>query len=197
MKKALKKWIKDVVWRPRVGKCGSNSYIKWPRTIRHGECLEIGNCLNMLGYGVIDAVVSYADGKYTPKISIGHDVYIGSHLKIDCIERVEIGDGCVLSDFIHITDLSHGLNPKNGLIMRQNVIALGSVKLGRNCFVGLGSSILPGVELGEWCVVGARSVVTQSFPPFSMIAGAPARLVKRYREEENKWCAVKPTGQKS
>jgi acetyltransferase-like isoleucine patch superfamily enzyme len=144
----------------------------------------------MLGYGVIDPIRMYSGVNYSPVVSIGNDVYIGSHVKIDCADRVEIGDGCVLSDFVHITDLSHGFEPSAGFILNQNIVPLGSVKLGGNCFVGLGSSISPGVHLGEWCIVGARSVVTQSFPAFSMVAGSPARLIKRYSTEEKKWTLV-------
>jgi len=51
-------------------------------------------------------------------------------------------------------------------------------RVGANCFIGGCSLILPGVEIGDNCVVGAGSVVTKSVPPRSLVAGNPARVLR-------------------
>ncbi|WP_299576149.1 acyltransferase [uncultured Williamsia sp.] len=51
-------------------------------------------------------------------------------------------------------------------------------RIGANCFIGGCSIILPGVEIGDNCVVGAGAVVTKSVPPRSIVAGNPARVIK-------------------
>jgi acetyltransferase-like isoleucine patch superfamily enzyme len=51
-------------------------------------------------------------------------------------------------------------------------------RVGRNCFVGGRSLILPGVEIGDNCVIGAGSVVTKSVPPRCVVAGNPARILR-------------------
>lgn len=51
-------------------------------------------------------------------------------------------------------------------------------RIGANCFIGGCSLILPGIEIGDNCVVGAGSVVTKSVPPRSIVAGNPARIIR-------------------
>ncbi|MEL6585583.1 MAG: acyltransferase [Pseudomonadota bacterium] len=51
-------------------------------------------------------------------------------------------------------------------------------RIGRNCFIGGRSMILPGVEIGDGCVVGAGSVVTKSVPGGSLVAGNPAKILR-------------------
>lgn len=51
-------------------------------------------------------------------------------------------------------------------------------RVGQNCFIGGRSLILPGVEIGDQCVVGAGSVVTKSVPPRTLVAGNPARVLQ-------------------
>ena len=53
------------------------------------------------------------------------------------------------------------------------------VKIGDDCWMGANAIILPGVELGKGCVVGAGSVVTKSFSEYSVVGGVPARLLKQ------------------
>ena len=51
-------------------------------------------------------------------------------------------------------------------------------RIGRRCFIGARSIILPGVTIGDECVVGSGSVVTKDVPPRSIVAGNPARIIR-------------------
>jgi acetyltransferase-like isoleucine patch superfamily enzyme len=66
---------------------------------------------------------------------------------------------------------------KQGTKIKKNA---DEVLIGDGCFIGYGAVILPGVTLGQGCVVGANSVVTKSFGPRTVIAGAPAEIIKTY-----------------
>ena len=57
-------------------------------------------------------------------------------------------------------------------------------RVGNDVWIGYNATLLPGVQIGDGCVVGARSVVTRDYPPYSIIAGNPARLIRpRFAED--------------
>jgi acetyltransferase-like isoleucine patch superfamily enzyme len=60
------------------------------------------------------------------------------------------------------------------------------VRIGDNVWIGFDSCILPGVTIGEGAVVGARSVVTTDVPPFTVVAGNPARTIRQINAEDRK-----------
>lgn len=84
---------------------------------------------------------------------------------------LEIGNGTLIASNVAIQTGNHQL-------LERDKYDLKSVKIGRNCWLGFGSVVLPGVELGNNVTVGANAVVTKSFPDNVVIAGCPARIVK-------------------
>jgi acetyltransferase-like isoleucine patch superfamily enzyme len=179
------------MYRPvGLASLGTGSSFKCPREIKGRRFIRIGDRTLILPHCGIFALSRYGDQTFSPSVVIGNNVYIGRHAYFTSINSILIGDGSVLSDYVYISDLSHGFDPGAGLIMKQPLQSKGPVVLGKNCFLGFGVSVMPGIALGEWCVVGANSVVTQSFPAFSMIAGAPARLLKTFCHEKKQWISV-------
>lgn len=59
----------------------------------------------------------------------------------------------------------------------QDARNFGRIKIGRNCFIGNNCTILPGVEIGDNCILGAGSVLNSSMPANSVFAGVPAKLI--------------------
>jgi acetyltransferase-like isoleucine patch superfamily enzyme len=184
---ALKRYIKDRLNRPRGIVLGENSIIMLPRWLHHRERIRIGARTTIGRFAVLNPLPSRDGIAYDGRIHIGDDVYIGGYCQIHAMAPLEIGDGAVLSEHVYISDTSHGLNPLHGPIMTQPLESKGPVRIGKSVFVGFGAAVLPGVTLGDHCVVGTRAVVTRSFPPYSMVAGSPARRIKVFDLETREW----------
>jgi len=104
-------------------------------------------------------------------ISIGEHSVINRNCHLDGRAGLTIGCNVSLSPECYIVSLSHDPDsPEFGTVT-------GPVAIGDRCWLGARAMVLPGVELGDCCVVGAGSVVTRSMEPFTIAAGNPARKI--------------------
>lgn len=179
----MKQWLKQLALAlyPRpwgLRHLGRGSVVMWPRRVQGAPHVEIGTDVIVQPHGWIAAFDGYGAQRFTPRIRIGDHSRLGRHVIITAIEAVTIGEGCLFSEQVFVTDHAHQAIPGPVPPTRQPLVAHGPVQIGRHCFVGMRASIMGGVTLGDHCVVGAHAVVTRSFPAGSVIAGAPARLLR-------------------
>ncbi len=164
--------------------------IRFPFELRNTKFVDLGNNLTT-GVGCrIEALPLNREAGIC--IRLGNQVQLNDYVHIGAIKSVEIGDEVLIASKVFITDHNHGDFRQTSKMEIQKApikrsLSAKSVRIGSRCWLGENVVILPGVELGEGCVIGASAVVTQSFPPFSLIVGNPARLLKRYNFETETW----------
>ncbi|SHN13471.1 acyltransferase [Mucilaginibacter sp. OK098] len=110
-------------------------------------------------------------------ISIGNRTGISARAYFAGQGGITIGEDVIMGPNVQIFSENHEFSNLNLTIKEQGVTKQ-PVIIGNNCWLGGGTTILAGVIIGDGCVVAAGSVVTKSFPPNSVIAGIPAKLVK-------------------
>ena len=111
-------------------------------------------------------------------LSIGKRVYIGELNNVRCTNSIKIGDDVRISQLVTITDGQYKFDDKNSLIGGQGYEKK-TVKIDDNVWIGGNAVILPGVIIGEGAVIGAGSVVTKNVPPYTVVAGNPAKIIKK------------------
>lgn len=122
-----------------------------------------------------------------PQIQIGRNFHSTRGLTIQCARKVIIGNNVLCASDVFIIDYNHGLNPltdnylENDLEISEGVIIKDGVWIGNNAI------ILGNVIIGEKAIIAAGSVVTRNVPPYTIVAGNPANIIKVYNYDLGKW----------
>lgn len=135
-----------------------------------------------------------AFGEGDHQIVIGNQVQMGDYVHLAAVESVIIGDHVLMASRIFISDHDHGCYCGSGEgvtrpdeLQSERELQAAPVKIGNNVWIGENVCILKGVEIGKNSIIGASSVVTRSIPENSIVAGNPARILKRYDETSASW----------
>lgn len=158
--------------------------IQCPDYISIGDNTRFGDWIFLTAWNNYHSII---DGKETiqklnPVLSIGELCNFGAFNHITCTNKVTIGDGVLTGKWVTITDNSHGDTNIETLKIRpekRRIVSKGPVVIGNNVWIGDKATILPGVTIGDGAVVAANAVVTKDVPAYSVVAGNPARIIKR------------------
>lgn len=164
--------------------------IRFPIVIRGKKYVDFGTKLTTGRRCRIDVNGDH-DGKV---LTFGSNVNMGDDIRISCVEKINIGSNVLMGSKILIIDNSHGSysgenqsSPKTAPNERE--LFSSPVSIGDNSWIGEQVVILPGVHIGSGCIVGAGAIVTKSVPDNCIVAGNPARILKKW--ENGEWVANK------
>ena len=123
-----------------------------------------------------------------PIVRIGSGVVLGRGSHVIGHQSIEIGDDVYTGPYVYITDQNHGYADPQVPIGKQWPVNA-PVSIGAGSWLGTGSVVLPGATIGRNVVVAAGSVVRGEVPDHSVVAGVPARVIRRY-SGDGAWVAA-------
>ncbi|HEV7177586.1 MAG TPA: acyltransferase [Solirubrobacteraceae bacterium] len=152
------------------------AFVRWPV---HGNVLEalLDGRLEVGPHTVLEPDV-WLTAPGAARIRIGGGTFLNIGVMVAALELVEIGEHCMFANGCFISDGSHRFDDPDKPVPWQGFTTKGPTRIGDNVWCGAYAVITSGVTVGERSVIGANSVVTADIPPFSIAAGAPARVLR-------------------
>jgi acetyltransferase-like isoleucine patch superfamily enzyme len=152
------------------------AFVRWPV---HGNVLEalLEGRLEIGPHTVLEPDV-WLTAPGAARIRIGGGTFLNIGAMVASLELVEIGEHCMFANGCFVSDGSHRFDDPDKPVPWQGFTTKGPTRIGDNVWCGAHAVITSGVTVGERSVIGANSVVTTDIPPFSIAAGAPARVLR-------------------
>lgn len=116
---------------------------------------------------------------YGKPVTIGKRCFIQQCCTFFGRGGIEIGDDVFIGPKCNLITINHDVNPDN-----RSATYGKPIKIEEKVWLGINVTVLPGVTLGYGCIVGANSVVTKDVPPMTIVAGNPARIIKKIEPQE-------------
>ncbi|MBD8488659.1 acyltransferase [Echinicola sp. CAU 1574] len=141
--------------------------------------IELGNNVTIGRYAMIRPTNNYG-GPLGEGLKIGDNSNIGHLSYIGCSGYIEIGNNVMMSPRVSIYSENHNFENAD-IPMKDQGVTRSFVKIEDDCWIASNSIILAGVTIGKGSVIAAGSVVTKDVPPYSIVGGNPAKVIKNRR----------------
>jgi len=113
-------------------------------------------------------------------ISFGENVFVNASYHFQDQGGIRIGDNVLIGHQVVLASLNHDMRPK----YRQNLYP-GEIVIKNDTWIGSNATVIKDITIGEGAVVAAGSVVTKNVPPYTIVGGNPARVIKEIETDEN------------
>lgn len=162
--------------------------VRTPIVIRGKRYIDFGQNLTTGSRCRIEVHGNHKD----KRLLFGRNVNIGYDVRISCCDKIKIGNNVLMGSRVLIIDNSHGKytgsmpdspsTPPN----KRELIAK-PITIGDNVWIGENVVIQMGVSIGYASIIAANTVVTKDIPPMCIVAGLPAKVIKKYDENKKEW----------
>ena len=138
--------------------------------------IMIGDRVTIGKFALVRPTNSYG-GSIGEGLKIGNNSSIGPYAYIGCSGMIEIGDNVMMSPRVSIYAENHVFD-RTDITIKDQGVKREFVKIEDDCWIAANSIILAGVTIGKGSIIAAGSVVTRDVPPYSIVAGVPATVIK-------------------
>lgn len=165
--------------------------IRRPVVIRGSRYIDFGKALTTGHWCRFEAYPTSDDKSI--KLKFGDNIQVNDFVHISALEKVEIGDGCLIASHVYISDNSHGSYKGTDIDSSPEIepgcraYSTAPVIIGKNCWIGESVIVMPGVSIGDGCIIGAHAVVNKNIPSASIAVGSPAKVIKKYNFKTGHW----------
>lgn len=116
---------------------------------------------------------------YGRNIVFGKDVFVNTNCTFMDRGGITIGDGTLIGPNVNMTTLNHDHDP-----LRRHITYCKPIHVGKNVWIGMAATILPGITIGDGAIVAAGAVVTKDVPSMAVVAGVPAKIVEWVEQKQ-------------
>lgn len=173
--------------KKKLGSLGSGSYVSRSCSFQgEGEKrIYIGDNTIIGSHCILGCWQHYRKETHEPIIEIGNNCFISAFCQLSAVQRLKIGNDVIIGHFVYISDNNHGEATLESMKLppvKRPLASKGQVIIEDRVWIGDKVSILTGVTIGEGSIIGANAVVTHDVPPYSVVGGVPAKIIKRLSE---------------
>jgi len=177
---------------------GKNVRLRGSQFVHFGKAVSLGDAVQITAWGKEGLFIgdyswigSYSFLKVSFSlndagrfIKIGKNVGIGEFAHLGGAGGLSIGDDCIIGPYLSCHPENHRFLDSQELIRLQGTERKG-ISIGKNCWIGSKVTILDGVHIGKNCVIAAGAVINKDMPDNAVIAGVPARVIRKRTGQES------------
>lgn len=155
----------------KLARCGKDVYID-----KNVELMRFIQNISIADNVVIKEGAKLCACNEQASIHIGKNTTIGYYTFLISSSSIVIGDDCLIAPFVYIITDNHTIEKSRKINEQENVSE--PIKIGNDVWIGAKATILKGVTIGDGAVIGTNAVVTSDVPPYTIVAGIPAKIIR-------------------
>lgn len=167
--------FRSAVIRKRLAKCGDRLFVGIGVEITGFEGIRMGSNVRIMKY----ASVYSRDGS----VELGDNISINANACIGAADggKIVIGHDVQIAQNVVLRASDHAFDRVDVPIMEQGHTG-GAIRIGNDCWIGANAVVTRNVTVGDHSIIGAGAVVTRDVPPYAIVGGVPARVLRMRKD---------------